>query len=104
MEDLTELQAKLHRVQAEIEKGVGHLTKQRALIADRLADGADVAQFCDLLVTLEDTQLIHVQHRDRLRRKLDGALAGRTGRFDGLKAIRGPRESYSDVIVRVARG
>jgi hypothetical protein len=103
MEDLTELQAKLHRVQAEIEKGVGHLAKQRALIADRLADGADVAQFCDLLVSLEDTQLIHVQHRDRLRRKLDGALAGRTG-FDGLKAIRGPRESYSDAIVRVARG
>jgi multidrug resistance efflux pump len=91
MEDLTELQAKLHRVQAEIEKSAGHLAKQRALIADRLADGADVAQFCDLLVTLEDTHLIHVQHRDRLRRKLDRAFAGMNGRLTGL---RGPGESY----------
>jgi hypothetical protein len=77
MEDLTELQAKLHRAQAEIEKDVGHLTKQRALIADRLAEGEDVTQFLELLATLEDTQLIHVQHRDQLRRKRDGAVAGK---------------------------
>ena len=78
MEDMTEVRAKLHRVQAEIAKSVGHLTKQRALIADGLADGADVTQCCDLLVILEDTHFIHVQHRDRLRRKLDGRSRGRT--------------------------
>ncbi len=72
---MTELQAKLHRVQGEIEKSVRHLTKQRVLIADRLADGEEVTQFRDLLATLEDTQLIQVQHRDRLRRKLDGVVA-----------------------------
>jgi hypothetical protein len=77
MEDLTELQAKLHRVQAEIENGIGRLTKQRAFIANRLGEGEDVTQFLELLATLEDTQLINVQHRDRLRRKRDGALAGR---------------------------
>jgi hypothetical protein len=77
MEDMTELQAKLHRAQAEIEKSVGHLTKERALIADRLAEGEDVTQFLELLATLEDTQLIHIQDRDRLRRKRDGAVAGK---------------------------
>jgi len=80
MEDLTELQAKLHRVQAEIEKGIVRLTKQRAFVANRLAEGDDVTQLVELLATLEDTQLIHVQQRDRLRRKRDGALAGRRSR------------------------
>ena len=75
MEDMTELQAKLHRVQAEIAESVGRLAKQRGLIANRLAAGEDVSQFLELLATLEDNQLIHVQHRDRLRRKRDGAVA-----------------------------
>ena len=83
MEAMNQLQVKLHRAQAEIEESIGHLTKQRALIADRLADGADVTQSCDLLVTLEDTHFIHVQHRDGLRRKLDGALAGKNRRMIG---------------------
>jgi hypothetical protein len=84
MEDMTELQAKLHRAQAEIEKNVGHLTKERALVADRLAEGDDVTQFLELLATLEDTQLIHVQDRDRLRRKQDGAVAGKNWGVWGL--------------------
>ena len=42
MEDMTELQAKLHRVQAEIAESVGRLAKQRGLIANRLAAGEDV--------------------------------------------------------------
>ena len=77
MEDLVQLRAKLDRTQAYIKKGVGHLTKQRALIARKLGDSEDVTQSQELLATLEDTQLIHVQHRDRLRRKLDWTLAGR---------------------------
>ena len=78
MEDMTDLQAKLHRVQAEIAESVGRLTKQRVFIANRLAAGEDVCpNFFELLATLEDTQLIHVQHRDRLRRKRDGAVAGK---------------------------
>ena len=75
MEDMTELQAKLHRVQAEIAESVGRLAKQRGLIANRLAAGEDVSSISELLATLEDNQLIHVQHRDRLRRKRDGAVA-----------------------------
>ena len=42
MEDMTELQAKLHRVQAEIAESVGRLAKQRGLIANRLAAGEDM--------------------------------------------------------------
>ena len=83
MEAMNQLQAKLHRAQAEIEESIGHLIKQRAFIANGLADGADVTQSCDLLVNLEDTHFIHVQHRDRLRRKLDGALAGKNRRMIG---------------------
>ena len=79
MEAMNQLRAKLYRAQAEIDESIGHLTKQRAFIAD----GADVTQSCDLLVILEDTHFIHVQHRDRLRRKLDGALAGKNRRMIG---------------------
>jgi hypothetical protein len=77
MEDQADLQAKLDRMQAEIELCIGHLAKQRALLAEMLAEGEDVSQFEELLATLEDTQLLHVQHRDRLRRELDGTLAGK---------------------------
>ena len=52
MEDMTELQAKLHRVQAEIAESVGRLAKQRGLIANRLAAGEDVSLFLELLATL----------------------------------------------------
>ena len=83
MEAMNQLQAKLHRAQAEIEESLGHLAEQRAFIANRLAEGADVTQSCNLLVNLEDTHFLHVQHRDRLRRKLDGALAGKNRRMIG---------------------
>jgi hypothetical protein len=76
MENLAQLHAKLDRTQTEIEKGVGNLVKQRARVARRLGEN-DVTQSRELLATLEDTQLLHVQHRDRLRRKLDWTLAGR---------------------------
>ena len=42
MQDLVELQAKLVRSQADIEKGLGHLVNQRAFIADKLVAGEDV--------------------------------------------------------------
>jgi hypothetical protein len=77
MEDLAQLRVKLDRTQADIKKGVGHLTKQRAIIARKLGDSEDVTQSQELLATLEDAQLAHVQHRDRLRRKPDWTLAGR---------------------------
>jgi hypothetical protein len=80
MEDLAQLHAKLDRAQAVIEKGIGHLTNQRALFADRLADGREgrgLTQPHDLLSKLEDIQFLHVRDRDRLRRELDGAIVGK---------------------------
>jgi hypothetical protein len=77
MEDLAQLHAKLDRAQAVIEKGIGHLTNQRALFADRLAEGRELTQSHDLLSKLEDIQFLHVRDRDRLRRELDGAIAGK---------------------------
>jgi hypothetical protein len=75
MDDVPELQVKLDRVQAALDKSVANLAKQRALIAQRLAEGAKIAEFHELLAALEDTQRLHTQHRDRLRRRMD-ALAG----------------------------
>jgi hypothetical protein len=75
MEDLAQLHAQLDRTQAEIENGIRHLIKQRARAARGLGEN-DVTQSRELLAALEDTQLLHVQHRDRLRRKLDWTLAG----------------------------
>ncbi|HEY1779332.1 MAG TPA: hypothetical protein VGG79_02685 [Roseiarcus sp.] len=77
MERLSELQAKLERAEAEVERGVGHLVKERALMAHKVAGGQDMHIFCDLLAMLEDAQFLHVQHRDRIRREMDGAVAGK---------------------------
>jgi hypothetical protein len=49
MEDQPELQAKLDRTQAEIERCIGHLAEQRALLAEMLAEGEDLTQFGKLL-------------------------------------------------------
>jgi hypothetical protein len=83
MRSLTELQAKLDRTQADVDNGVGHLTRQRALVAHWIAEGKDAAELRELLETLETTQLLHVHDRDRLRRELDAALAGRDHRWIG---------------------
>jgi hypothetical protein len=81
MKDLTELLAKLDRTQADVDRGVGHLTEQRARVVHSLAEGKDATELRELLETLETAQLLHVQHRDRLRRELDAALAGKDRRW-----------------------
>ena len=74
MERVTQLQAKLDRAEAEVQRGVGHLIKERAQMANKVAGGQDATIFCDLLAMLEDAQLLHVQRRDRIRREMDGAV------------------------------
>lgn len=81
MERLTELQAKLDRAEAEVQRGVGRLVRERALMADKVVGAQDVTIFCDLLAMLEDAQFLHVQHRDRIRREIDGAVAGKERRL-----------------------
>ena len=75
MERLTELQTKLDRAEAEVQRGVGHLVRERALMADKVMGAQDVTISCDLLAMLEDAQFLHVQRRDRIRRAMDGAVA-----------------------------
>ena len=88
MRDLTELKAKLDRTQADVERGVGYLVKQRALVVHWLAEGKDATESREMLEALETTQLIHVQHRDRLRRELDAALAGKGPSLEGLRRLK----------------
>jgi predicted AAA+ superfamily ATPase len=78
MQNLAQLDAKLERAQVEIDKGVGNLTKHRAFLVDRIAGGEDVTKSQELLQTLEDTQLLHVRQRDRLRREMDARKEKRT--------------------------
>ena len=73
MERLTELQAKLARAEAEVQKGVGHLIQERTQMADKVAGGPETAIF-DMLAMLEDAQFLHVQRRDWVRREMDGAV------------------------------
>lgn len=51
MENLAQLHAKLGRTQAEIEKGIAHLIKQRARVAHRFGESEDVTQSRELLAT-----------------------------------------------------
>ena len=81
MEDLVQLRVKLDRAQADIKKGVGHLTEQRALIIRKRGQSEDITQSQEMLATLEDTQFLHIQHRDRLKSKLDWTLAGGRAQF-----------------------
>jgi hypothetical protein len=53
MEDLVQLRVKLDRTQADIKKGVGHLTEQRALITRKRGQSEDVTQSQELLATLK---------------------------------------------------
>lgn len=87
METLAQLHAKLDRTQTEIENGIGDLIKQRALVAYRLGENEDVTQSRELLASLEETQLIHVRHRDLLRRKLDWMLAGSEARSYAIPPV-----------------
>ena len=75
MKDQAELQAEFDWAQAQVEKGIVHIEKQRALVTHRLDHGGDVAQARDLLATLEETQCLHVEHRDRLRGELNEAIS-----------------------------
>lgn len=74
MEGRAELQAKLNRAQAHVESGAGHIARQKALIARALDHGGHAVLSIKLLATLEETQRLHVSHRDLLRKELVGVL------------------------------
>ena len=62
-----------HLAQAEeaVVLGEHHIARQRALIAELEQKSHDTAQAKQLLATFEETQMLHLAGRDRVRRELD---------------------------------
>jgi hypothetical protein len=52
MEDAAELQVKLDRAQAHVERGAGHILRQKALIARGHDQGGRLLRSLELLATL----------------------------------------------------
>ena len=71
------MRAVLARTQTDVENGAGHLARLKARIADKLAARKYVTQLHELRDTLEETQRLHVLHRDQLRKELHETLAGK---------------------------
>jgi hypothetical protein len=59
-------------VEAEqaVAQGHEHIVRQKRVITDLMRDGYDIGPATDLLNTLQKSQKLHVQHRDRLRSEL----------------------------------
>ena len=71
-----------HLAQAEghVVEGMGHIARQQGIVADLKARGQDITQAEQFLDRLEQTQALHLAHRDRLRRELgssDGPVVER---------------------------
>lgn len=50
--------------------GIGLIARQVAVVADLRRGGHDTEQAAELLQLLEETQMLHKDHRDRLCREL----------------------------------
>ena len=57
-----------------MDRGVEHIARQKAIIENRRPHGRDITLFRELLATLEETQRLHVRHRDLIEKELDQAL------------------------------
>jgi len=57
-------------VEGHVRRGEVHVARQRQRIATLDRDGHDSRRAQDLLALFEDTQALHVEHRDRLQRGL----------------------------------
>ena len=56
--------------EAQVAKGLKHLAEQRAVIAELERDGHDTKTARELFATLMQSQELHIEHRDRLKREL----------------------------------
>jgi hypothetical protein len=63
----------LATAERHVAEGEHHLARQRRLIAEMERDGHDTRSALELLSTLEQTQAMHVSHRDHIRAELGGA-------------------------------
>jgi len=64
--------AEQHLMEAEdmVAQGRKHIARQKRVIAELTRDGHDIASATLLLDTLQESQRMQEQHRDRLRKEL----------------------------------
>lgn len=67
-----------HLAQAEmhVASGERHIAEQRAIIDELERGGNDAAEAKALLASFEQTQRLHLENRNRLRRELEKASGG----------------------------
>jgi hypothetical protein len=60
---------RLNGLEQQVALGERHVAEQRALIEKLEREGHDVKSATSLLATLEESQRLHVEHRDRLEKE-----------------------------------
>lgn len=68
--DRKRLSDTLRQAQSHVEEGEAHIRHQQAIIAELENDGHDSTLAREILATLEKTQSLHVEARDRLIKEL----------------------------------
>ena len=62
----------LDEAERHVTEGERHIAEQEERISDLARLGHDLAEAKILLENFYASQVLHIQHRDRLRRELDG--------------------------------
>jgi hypothetical protein len=68
--DRATIEARLAQAEQHVARGAELVARQRALIRKLLADGHGTAEAYTLLLQFEETQVLHLADRDRLRAAL----------------------------------
>jgi hypothetical protein len=64
------LKALLEKAELRMFEGAWRIARQKELIAEMSSRGVDVSPYRDLLARFEETQRLHVQHVQRIKREL----------------------------------
>jgi hypothetical protein len=67
------LAATLERTENHIAEGDRLIARQKELIAELSSHGKDVTSYLVMLGRFQETQRLHIQHRDRLQQELGAA-------------------------------
>ena len=74
--DLAEIAENLAQAELHVASGERHIAQQRAIIDELERAGQDATEARALLAGFEQTQRLHIENRDRLRRQLEKASKG----------------------------
>jgi histone deacetylase complex regulatory component SIN3 len=61
----------LEEAERHVAEGQGHIAEQEERIADLVREGHDTTRARKLLDDFYATQMMHIQHRDRIRKELE---------------------------------